>query len=117
MEANLGRVSLGQIRFFRDRKVTLPGKARNNERSSDLVAEIEARLTPAWRVAGALQWNSSDDETGKNSIAVRYQPDPDRVLNAAYRFVRGTSEHVDFSFAWPLLRNWKAVGTLELRCA
>ena len=108
--SELMRASIGQIRYFRDRKVTLPGVVRDTGRSSDLVAEVEATLTENWRVAGALQWDANDNETDKNSVTVRYQPDSQRVINAGYRFVRGTSEQLDLSLAWPVTHGWKAVG-------
>jgi LPS-assembly protein len=41
---------------------------------------------------------------------VRYKPDERRVLNVDYRFIRDVIETTDVSFAWPVARNWRAVG-------
>ena len=64
-----------------------------------------------------VQWDTGAERTNKASLSLRYQPGPRRVVNAAYRFVRETRfteqnsiEQADISFAWPLLRNWRAVG-------
>jgi LPS-assembly protein len=61
-------------------------------------------------VLGAVLWNSNDDITNRSTVSLRYQPDPRRVLNLSYRFVRDVAEQTDFSFAWPIARNWRAVG-------
>ena len=106
----LFRASIGQIRHFSDRKVTLPGAARDTTNASDLVAEVAANLAQRWRVLGAVLWNSNDDITNRSTVSLRYQPDPRRVLNLSYRFVRDVAEQTDFSFAWPIARNWRAVG-------
>jgi LPS-assembly protein len=104
------RASVGQIRYFHDRKVTLPGAPRQTRTSSDLVAEVAANVARRWRVLGAIQWNSNAEQTNRSTASVRYQPDERRVLNAAYRFIRDVSESTDVSFTWPVARNWRAVG-------
>lgn len=106
----LFRASIGQIRHFSDRKVTLPGAARDTTNASDLVAEVSANLAQRWRVLGAIQWNSNDDLTNRSAVSLRYQPDSSRVLNLSYRFVRDVAEQTDFSFSWPIAQNWRAVG-------
>ena len=112
----LARASIGQIRYFRDRRVTL-GATETPEtgRSSDVVAEIEARPARKWRIRTGLQYDTGTDRTTRNTIGVRYQPDERRVLNATYRLVRDidpgkTVDQADLSFAWPIGAQWRAVG-------
>ena len=104
------RASLGQIRYFRDRRVQLPGRPVDNENTSDMVADVLANIYGSWRVGAGLQWDLDDGTTDKSSFSVRWQPDRRRIVNASYRFVRGTSEQTDFSFRWPLSANWGTVG-------
>jgi LPS-assembly protein len=104
------RASIGQIRFFRDRKVTLPGEPRGTQDGSDLAAEVAASFARRWRLLGAVLWNPSDEQTNRNTASLRYQPDERRVLNLEYRFIRDVLEQTDVSFAWPLAQNWRAVG-------
>lgn len=106
----LFRASIGQIRYFSDRKVTLPSDPRDNKNASDLVAEVAANLARRWRVLGAMQWNSNDDITNRSTVSLRYQPNRRSVVNLSYRFVRGVAEQTDFSFSWPIAENWRAVG-------
>ena len=118
--AERARVSAGQIRYFRDRKVTLhEDDEPETSRASDLVAEIETRPTRNWRLRAGLQYDTGADRTEKNVLNVRYQPDRRSVVNAGYRLVRDvdlartpsrTIEQADLSFAWPLGANWRTVG-------
>ena len=108
--AELLRASIGQIQYFRDRKVTLPGVARETSRDSDLVAEVAANLDERWRVSAGMLWDTGASRTDRNTVSVRYQPDSRRVVNASYRFVRDNIEQADVSFAWPVARDWRAVG-------
>lgn len=104
------RGSVGQIRFFRDREVTLPAEPRRTQDGSDLAAEVAVSIARRWRVLGAVLWNPGDEQTNRSTLSLRYQPDERRVVNLAYRFVRDLTEQTDFSLAWPLARNWRAVG-------
>ncbi len=107
------RASVGQIRYFRDRKVTLPGSTVEDDNESDIVAEAAARLYKHWRVIGGLQWNMDESRTDKSTISLRYNPDSRRVVNLSYRFVRDVVETGDLSARWPFGINWAAVGRLN----
>ena len=102
--------SVGQIYYFEDREVNLPGVADRTENSSDVVAEINARLTRDWSLRAGAQWDVHDDVTEKSVFSTRYQPDADRVFNLAYRRRRDLLEQVDTSVSWPLSNQWNIVG-------
>ena len=106
----LVRASVGQIRYFRDRKVALDATdAPETAHDSDVVAGIEARLARKWRVRASLQYDTDADRTARNTIGMRYQPDERRVLNAAYRLVHDVDQ-AELSFAWPIGTRWRTVG-------
>ena len=106
----LARASVGQIRYFRDRRVTLGATdAPETARGSDIVAGIEARPARRWRVRAGLQYDTDAGRTTRNTLGVRYQPDERRVFNAGYRLVRGVDQ-AELSFAWPIGMRWRAVG-------
>ena len=102
--------SIGQIRYFRDRKITLPTNLRDTRSGSDIVAEVSASLNQSWRASAGTQYDTSASRTNKNTLSLRYQPDSRRVVNLAYRFVRDEVEQTDLSATWPLVHNWRAVG-------
>ena len=112
----LARAGVGQIRYFRDRRVTLDAtEGPETARSSDVVAEVEARLARRWRIRAGFQYDAGAGRTARNTFGVRYRPDERRVVNATYRRVRDAGpeeavEQADLSFAWPIGRDWRAVG-------
>ena len=112
----LARASLGQIRYFRDRRVILDeGDGPETTDVSDLVAELEARPARKWRLRASLQYDTGDSRADKNAVHVRYQQDRRSVINAAYRLVRDmdpdeTIEQADLSFAWPIGSHWRTIG-------
>ena len=105
------RASVGQILFFRDRKVGLtPTAPADTDFTSDIVAELSAKVVDDWRLSAGYQWNTDRNRTERNTLRLRYQPDHERVLNLEYRFVRDAVEQTDLSFRWPIERNWGVVG-------
>ena len=104
------RASIGQIRFFQNRRVVLPNDVVGTDDSSAFVGEVTAQVTSAVSVTSGLQWNPHEGETDRSTLSMRYQPDDERVVNAAYRFVRGAVETTDLSFRWPIKHNTGLVG-------
>jgi len=115
----LVRLALGQIRHFRDRKVTLNGGAIDTDNTSDFVARIDAMPNGRWRASAEWQWDPDDENSVKTTVSLQYRPTPDRGLNLSYR-ARDPSaiatpdtpvlEQTDVSFFWPLNQRWRAVG-------
>ena len=114
--AEFARASIGQIRYFQDRKVVLGSSAEpETTRTSNFVAEIEARPFRVWRLRAGLQYDPDAGRTIRDALNVRFQPNRRSVVNAAYRLVRDTGpaetvEQVDLSLAWPLGTSWRTVG-------
>lgn len=104
------RASIGQIRYFRDRKVVLPGNAEGHDSSSDLIAEVAAELANDWNIRAGLQWDEDDNDTNRSTLLVRYQPDVKTVLNLGYRHVEGVIEQADLSTRWPINPRLSFVG-------
>ena len=55
---------------------------------SPIVAELSALIARRWTFAGGIQVEPDGWVTEKSTAALRFQPDPRRVLNLAYRFDR-----------------------------
>jgi LPS-assembly protein len=106
------RISIGQIYYFRDRKVTLPGATRIDDSLSELVAEAAANLGPDWNLRGTLQWDPNEPRTEKSAIALRYRPNLETVVNLSYRFRRANTdiEQTDVSMRLPLTDSLSFVG-------
>lgn len=106
------RFSLGQIFYFRDREVTLPGRTEQRDNFSEVVAETVVSLGDDWRMRGALQWDPEESRTEKGALSLRYQPDFETVVNIGYRLRRAVTdvEQTDVSFRWPITDRLAAVG-------
>jgi LPS-assembly protein len=110
----LARVSVGQLVYFRDREVTLPGEPEPDTSTSPFVAEAAMNVGNRWRALAGLQWNWDDAHSDRHTVSLRYMPDAQRVVNVAYRFVRRSTtddiDQLDSSIAWPVGRDWRVVG-------
>lgn len=111
------RVSVGQILYFQNREVTLPGGTIDREPVSDLVGEVTTRLSKALSGRVNLTWDPKNAETRKATFGVRYWPTPDTILNAEYRLRRDIVglgqtdvEQTDVSARFPLSPNWAVLG-------
>ena len=58
------RTSIGQILYFEDREVTLPGKPVNDNSTSAVVGELAARLGGNWQTRAGIQWDPQDGSGG-----------------------------------------------------
>ncbi|MCG5499937.1 LPS-assembly protein LptD [Ectothiorhodospira lacustris] len=105
------RVSLGQIHYFDDRRVTLreEGRAETAD-SSSMVAEMAARLGDRWRTRAGAQWDPRREQMERSSALLQYRVDGRRVINLSHRYREDLLEQADLSFAWPLSRHWDVVG-------
>jgi LPS-assembly protein len=116
------RASVGQIRYFEDRRVTLPGEPVETSSASDLLGEVSARLAARWSARLQLQWNPATQGTDKASVNVRYEPSEHRIVNVAYRFVNpelnqtdssgvmSGLDQTDMAVLWPIGDRWTIVG-------
>lgn len=105
------RAGIGQIFYFRDREVTLPGKPLETESSSSLVAELAGQLSSSISLSSTYRWNPHESNTEQSLFRIRYQPDHERILNLSYRLHDILKlEQTDFSFHWSLTPRWNALG-------
>ena len=106
--AEQARVSLGQVQYFADQQVNLPS-GTVTQTSSDLIAEVTARLGQAWYLRSGLQWDNKERETSRSSYYLHYRPKTDRIVNLGYRYTRDLEDLADFSTQWPLSTRWTGV--------
>lgn len=100
------RASIGQLFYFKDRKVTTGADSLDTDSTSDFLAEIEAQFSQSWSTYGFLQWDIEDSETQEGRAVLRYAAESGRKANLAYRFSRDRSEQLEFDFGWPLANRW-----------
>ena len=101
--------SIGQIRYFDEQRVQLPGRPESDWSGSAYVAELGVRLDDRWRATFANQWNPNTDRTDLSSIGVQNRFGRDGVFNLSYRFRRDFLEYVDGSVLVPISGAWRFV--------
>jgi LPS-assembly protein len=113
----LFRASVGQIYFFKDRRVQLFDQPVADEVGSSVAGELAANLGGHWSARASFQWNPNDDEAPweKQVLQLRYSPGDARLLNLAYRFNDGEQaglryEDTDLSLQMPIGPQVKLVG-------
>jgi LPS-assembly protein len=106
------RFSVGQVFYFRDREVTLPGLLEERDSQSEIVAEAATNLVSDWSARGTIHWDPDEPETEKAAVTLRYRPDFETVLNLSYRFRRAVTdiEQTDVSLRLPLTGQLAMIG-------
>jgi LPS-assembly protein len=102
--------TVGQALYLSEQAVSLPGQPTLTSESSDYIAELGVRLYENLNFDIGHQWNTGDDGTAQSEARLQYRPQPDRILNLAYRFRRDSLEQGDVSWSWPLTERWNFVG-------
>ncbi|MGE0383808.1 MAG: LPS-assembly protein LptD [Gammaproteobacteria bacterium] len=106
------RAGIGQIYYFADREVVVPGGLPQTADTSEIVAEATARLTREWSVGGALQWDPAAEQTRKGALRLRYRDGEGAIVNFDYRLRRAITDvaQTDLSIRWPVTENWGLMG-------
>ncbi len=107
------RGSIGQRYYFSNQRVTLPGGVGRTDRNSDVLGQLALFPIPNLNLEAQAQYTPKTKKAQSVALVSRYQPKPARVLSAAYRFVRGSSNTVDLAFQWPIAPYWYAVGRYQ----
>jgi LPS-assembly protein len=100
------RLGVAQRLRFKDQNVTLPGGAPVAERLSDILVGAAVNWSPQWTLDSTVQFNPKDKRSVRSTIGARYSPGNYRVVTAAYRFQRESSEQLDVAWQWPLNDLW-----------
>ena len=104
--AEAARFGIAQRLRFKDQLVTLPGEQPVSERLSDLLFGATINWTPQWSLDATVQYNPKTRRSIRETIGGRYSPGNYRVISAAYRLQRGSSEQIDVGWQWPINDLW-----------
>ncbi|HSV53529.1 MAG TPA: LPS-assembly protein LptD [Burkholderiaceae bacterium] len=104
--AEAARFGLAQRLRFKDQNVTLPGGTPASERLSDMLVGATINWTSRWLLDSTVQFNPKTQRSIRSTIGGRYNPGNYRVVSAAYRLQRGSSEQIDIGWQWPINDLW-----------
>jgi len=118
-----GRLSVGQIRHFENRRVTLftVPEASLTDTGSDFVSEASWELNDNWRATSYLQWSPEANTMEVGNFQFQYQSDLDHIINLGYRYRDDTTHlpttgfdrtinQTDISAIWPVNDQWGLIG-------
>ena len=102
--------SIGQIRYFQDSRVTVPGESQVEQGKSAWVADANWAVNDHWTVGGSYQWDPKFRRQDLASFHTQYLVGDDGVINLGYRYRRNLLKQADLSFLYPLSPSWSLVG-------
>lgn len=103
-------VSLGQIRYFDDSRVNIPGETPIQRGKSSWIADVNYAPSDRWTIGASYQWDPKLRREELASFRARYLMRDEGVVNLAYRYRRDLVEQADFSFLYPINATWSVVG-------
>jgi len=102
--------SLGQIRYFADSRVTVPGESPVEKGKSAWVVDANYAVNDRWTLGGSYQWDPKFRRQDLASVHTQYLVGDDGVINVGYRYRRNLLKQADLSFLYPLSPAWSLVG-------
>ena len=104
--AEAARFGIAQRIRFKDQRVTLPGAAPISKGLTDVLLGATVNLDPRWSVDSTVQFDPDVGRSVRSTVGGRYSAGDYRVVTAAYRLQRGSSEQLDVGWQWPLNDLW-----------
>ena len=101
------RLSLGQIQYFRDRRVQLGDKATEKQGRSVLVSEGLYQIDQHWRLYGLTYWDTQKHRNERDVISLDYHLDRDRFINLAHHYNRRDYNQTTLAATWRINPQWR----------
>jgi len=109
----LFEANVGQIFYFDDRKVTLPGDSPLTDRSSEFAFGLSTNVFKNTRFSTTAFWDPNTSGWSSTQARVNYLDDKQRILNLNYQNVPGQLSEIDTSFSLPINKKWSLLGKLD----
>lgn len=102
--------AIGQIFYFEDRQVTLPGDAIETADTSDYATELAYTPEGPWSSRASLIINPSFNRAEAANWLTRYRGTNGKLANLEYRYRKDTIEQTNASFVLPVNQKWRVLG-------
>ena len=107
------RLALGQRFYLSEQRVQLDGSTPRTDSRSDVLLAAAGSISETWTFDSAVEYNASKSSVVTSNAGVQYSPAPLKVINAEYRYLRGSFKNMDISSQWPLSARWFGVGRVS----
>jgi len=101
---------IGQIYYFADQRVTLPGGTPIEAGTTRFIGELVTRPDRHWYLRGDLEWDPDLSGFVSRNLRATYTVDQRLSLLFTHRFTRGTVETMEGGFGWRITPRWKVDG-------
>ncbi len=136
--AEIANFSIGQIKYFADRKVQLCqsptgfcidnpytfGNLSSTADTSPIASRAIYHLNPVWNITGDYIWDPATHATNNGDLNLRYQSAPNAIINFGYSYLvngdvtqvrnNGTQDNAlhqaIVAFSWPMTERWSTIG-------
>jgi len=105
--AQLLDATVGEIFYFRDREVVLPGQTVDTRTRSNYLASLVLTPNPDWSLNGDIQYDPESGHTQVGNVRLQNHPGPGRVINLEYRFTRDELRTQGATMAWRINPRWQ----------
>lgn len=114
-------LSLGQIFYQDDRRVTLDGTPLPENRS-EMAGQFSAKLTDSLRFGSDILYDDEQGKVNRGNATLRYMDEDYRIFNLGYRYnrkpprtingepVEQTESQGDLSLVLPVSDDWSVIG-------
>ena len=106
-------ISVGQIFYFDDRKVTLPGDSAITDQSSEFAFELSTKINDSTRFSTTAFWDPNTSDWASSQARINYVDKKRRILNLNYQHITDQLSEIDTSFSLPINKKWGIVGKLD----
>ncbi len=109
-------LSVGQIFYFKDRRVALNVPIMPIQQSSSSIAgDFSYHFSDNWHLRAFNEWNTDNNDFNNGSFQFRYQSDINHILNLGYRYRKspnlpGLIKQTDISALWAITDGFKFIG-------
>lgn len=100
-------LSLGQVQYFADRRVVLPGKSVRNRGRSDLIVDGAYQIDSHWNVRGLAFWDMDERQNRRSIADIRYNLDADRFAGFGYRYAENDYDQLSVYASWRFNSRWR----------
>ncbi len=102
----LAKLSVGQVQYFEDRKVSLRNAVQTDTRSN-VIADGQIQLGDDVQLRGFAHYDTDESLTEKSMVGLTYAPDVDKSVRISHLYDRDNYKQLDVAGVWRVNDNWR----------
>lgn len=119
--AEFFKASIGQIYYFKDRRVIFQPKPGDDAaaNTSALFTQLRLAIGSSLTVNSSFEWDPDKRRSNRGNFSLKYHPDDHKIFNLTYSYTSPevqavgsfqNREETDVSFIWPIRGKWSVIG-------